>query len=374
MQQHHQCQVVMMSNGILVHITHCLVFTHPTYTVMKYQRNSGKYLLQADYTLGGKFITLGQVFFELIAMSSFAQAGNEQLYNQILGLLPANHDEALEITLRLVRYVYHQKARASETQYERMMHLNTQKNEDRMRRLLEENAVLVRERDDLLSKTQSMNSELTKLDAVRKNLGIAVNHQSPSSTRTGAPNFAASQTSVGSPNYANHSVHPYSSPSGLANGATKINGGVSLNNTLRFKDLSLQAPATTPGKLASPLSRHSDVISAIDSSVQQNINSGGIHSSLNAGNSRISYGISSPVASATKSPLPKNSPSLVTGKAFFRECRLQLKPPVFDAFLEVVKQLNRNEISREQAVEKSKEVLGADNMELVGSFRTLLFG
>ena len=64
----------------------------------------------------------------------------------------------------------------------------------------------------------------------------------------------------------------------------------------------------------------------------------------------------------------------VTGKAFFRECRLQLKPPVFDAFLEVVKQLNRNEISREQAVEKSKEVLGADNMELVGSFRTLLFG
>ena len=77
-------------------------------------------------------------------------------------MLPANHDEALEITCALFVTFTHQKARASETQYERMMHLNTQKNEDRMRRLLEENAVLVRERDDLLSKTQSMNSELAK--------------------------------------------------------------------------------------------------------------------------------------------------------------------------------------------------------------------
>ena len=343
---------------------------------MKYQRNPGKHLFQSDYIPKGKFTTLGQVFFGLIAMSSFAQAGNEQVYNQILGMLPANHDEALEITLRLVRYVYHQKARASETQYERMMHLNTQKNEDRMRRLLEENAVLVRERDDLLSKTQSMNSELAKLDAVRKNLGIAVNHQSPPSIRTGAPNLTARVASVGSPNYS-HNVHSYSSPNGLADGATKTSGDASLNNTLRFKDLSIQAPTTTPGKLASPLARHSDVISAIDSSVQQNINSAGIYSSPNAGNSRINYGLSAPVASASsaaKSPLPKNSPSLVTGKAFFRECRLRLKPPVFDAFLEVVKQLNRNEISREQAVEKSKDVLGADNMELVGSFRTLLFG
>ena len=69
-----------------------------------------------------------------------------------------------------------------------------------------------------------------------------------------------------------------------------------------------------------------------------------------------------------------NSASLVTGKAFFRECRTRLKPVVFDAFLELVKQLNRNEITRENAVEKSKEILGSDQMELVGSFRTLLFG
>ena len=69
-----------------------------------------------------------------------------------------------------------------------------------------------------------------------------------------------------------------------------------------------------------------------------------------------------------------NSPSLVTGKAFFRECRTRLKPVVFDAFLEVVKKLNRNELTREAAVEQSKEILGKDNMELVGSFRTLLFG
>ena len=45
-------------------------------------------------------------------MSSFAQTSNEQVYNQMLGMLPANHDEALEIALRLVRYVYHQKARS----------------------------------------------------------------------------------------------------------------------------------------------------------------------------------------------------------------------------------------------------------------------
>lgn len=311
-------------------------------------------------------------------MSSFAQAGNEQVYNQILGMLPANHDEALEITLRLVRYVYHQKARASETQYERMMHLNTQKNEDRMRRLLEENAVLVRERDDLLSKTQSMNSELAKLDAVRKNLGIAVNHQNLSSTTAGVPNLTARMAPLSSPNSSNN-VYPYSSPSSSVNGATKRNGGVKLNNTLRFNDLSSQAPlaTTTPGKLASPLTQHSDVISAIDSSVRRNINGTNVYSSPSAVSSRASNGISATAASASsamKSPLPKNSPSLVTGKAFFRECRLRLKPPVFDAFLEVVKQLNRNEISREQAVEKSKDVLGTENMELVGSFRTLLFG
>lgn len=303
-------------------------------------------------------------------MSSFAQIGNEQLYNQMLGMLPANHDEALEISLRLVRYVYHQKARSSETQYERMMHLNTQKNEDRMRRLLEENASLVRERDGLVAKTQSMTSELTKLDAVRKNLGIAISQPAPPRTSNGAPYMPVNSTPLNGLNASNTmSLSP--------SGASGINMDNSLAQTsLRFNDLK-----GTGALMSSPLSQHSDVISAIDRSVQQNASRQQYNSPLsssyntNISNLAKSRGSNSVIAtSSIQSPLAKNSPSLVTGKAFFRECRLRLKPPVFDAFLEVVKQLNRNEMSREQAVEKSKEVLGTDNMELVGSFRTLLFG
>ena len=312
-------------------------------------------------------------------MSSFAQAGNEAVYNQMLGMLPANHDEALEVALRLVRYVYHQKARSSETQYERMMHLNTQKNEDRMRRLLEENATLVRERDGLVTKTQSMTSELAKLDAVRKNLGIAMNQPAPPRTSTGAPYMTVNSSYAGL-NLSNASPHRSNFTTDYGGGGG--GGGLNMNNSLRVNDLK-GAGATA---ISSPVSRHSDVISAIDRSVQQtasrqqytspsNNNKKNLFNNSNSNGNIFAGSKSSGITnSSIRSPLPKNSPSLVTGKAFFRECRLRLKPPVFDAFLEVVKQLNRNEMSREQAVEKSKEVLGTDNMELVGSFRTLLFG
>ena len=154
-------------------------------------------------------------------MSSFAQSSNEQVYNQMLGMLPANHDEALEIALRLVRYVYHQKARSCETQYERMMHLNTQKNEDRMRRLLEENATLVRERDNLVTKTQSMTSELAKLDIVRENLGIAMSRPAPPRTSNGAPYMTVNNTRQAS---FNTNIAPALSPNG---------GNYSINSPVR---------------------------------------------------------------------------------------------------------------------------------------------
>eukprot|EP00943_MAST-04B_sp_MAST-4B-sp1_P004155 g4155.t1 len=295
----------------------------------------------------------------------------------MLGMLPANHDEALEIALRLVRYVYHQKARSCETQYERMMHLNTQKNEERMRRLLEENATLVRERDNLVAKTQSMTSELAKLDIVRENLGIAMSRPAPPRTSNGAPYITVNntpQTGINANNIAGLSSQGgnYGANSPVRPGFGDIGMSYSnlSQNSLRFNDLK-----SADGTMSSPSSRHSDVISAIDRSVQQTASRQQHISPINNSSHNAS-----PIAQnregfvSTKSPLPKNSPSLVTGKAFFRECRLRLKPPVFDAFLEVVKQLNRNEMSREQAVEKSKEVLGTDNMELVGSFRTLLFG
>jgi hypothetical protein len=297
-------------------------------------------------------------------MSSFTQQTNETIYNEMIGLLPANHDDAMELVLRLQRFVYHQKARACETHYERMLHLSAQKSEERLRRLLEENARLVTERDAAAQKNNALQSELTKLDSIRTNLSGKNTVLMGETGRTG----------VSSPKFAE-----YLSVSELNGGTANLEGVVSAIDQSVGLDMRPNAPGV--GTISSPSSSIPRISQAPYQSAAM-FSPTNVHAHRYAQHSPMAPRTATPTESKTATPramapgsaAPKNSPSLVTGKKFFRDCRARLKPVVFDAFLEVVKKLNRNELTREAAVEQSKEILGKDNMELVGSFRTLLFG
>ena len=291
-------------------------------------------------------------------MSSFAEKTNEQIYNEIIGLLPPNHDDAMELVLRLQRFVYHQKTRACETHFERMLQLSTQKNEERTRRLLEENARLVQERDQL---THQHNALQHVTNSIHHNLASAMD---TSASRAGA-------LGITPPDRAQLGKEQPIGSSHFSPAASTVRGsdamGMSDFGLVSAIDQSFRS--RVPGSVSSYHNPLSPSATLRVSPQYGSPSSSKYTSPLGASRASLTTAMPASVPASTSSPA-----SLVTGKAFFRECRTRLKPVVFDAFLELVKQLNRNEITREDAVQKSKEILGSDQMELVGSFRTLLFG
>lgn len=66
------------------------------------------------------------------------------------------------------------------------------------------------------------------------------------------------------------------------------------------------------------------------------------------------------------------STQFVDGKKFFKEARTRLSFEDFNKFLNNIKQLNSNQQSKKETLERAKEIFGRENEHLYVDFTNLL--
>ncbi|KAG0496257.1 hypothetical protein HPP92_000810 [Vanilla planifolia] len=224
----------------------------------------------------------------------------------------------------------------------------------RLRIVLGENIKLSKERDSLVASSKKMSRDLAKLETFKKHLIQSLNDESVSPTQTvdiGTCELGVTQ-STSSKDGGSASLLPPNPHQKATHFSHNPTPKITSNRGSPRGFSTVATPNLTSG-MTSPTKANDE------------------------GNSSISpWYPSSEQSSAANSPprgrsLPGFTPR-IDGKEFFRQARSRLSYEQFAAFLANIKELNGRRQSREETLQKTEEIFGADNKDLYRYFQGLL--
>uniref|UniRef100_A0A6V7QYF1 At4g15545-like C-terminal domain-containing protein n=1 Tax=Ananas comosus var. bracteatus TaxID=296719 RepID=A0A6V7QYF1_ANACO len=237
---------------------------------------------------------------------------------------------------------------------DRVAHLDrlVHESDARLGAALEENAKLVKERDMLTTTSKKLGRDLAKLETFKKQLMQSLSDDNLMQKSEAADIEAHDHTVARVASWkdgisSSHSVDDLTSGSAVTGESTQDASGPS---AYKFSITPYITPRLTP------------------TSTPKFSSTGGHLNNFTA------VPVESTILSTHLSP---KRPSFsgrprIDGKEFFRQARTRLSYEQFAAFLANIKELNANNQSREETLEKAEEIFGTENKDLYISFQNLL--
>jgi hypothetical protein len=208
----------------------------------------------------------------------------------------------------------------------------------------------------LISENQRLRNELQKLDLIRTSVE-SITRTSPPPILTSSPSPSSSLLDNATSSF---TISPPNSLNSLSNQRIPLNiSSPSLSLSQLSLDSSLQA---TENIMQPPQQQqHVDLLAAIDRKV--------VRQPIQSTSSKVSLSLGTSSAGSSGSPR-----SIANGKTFFRECRKRLDTATFDSFINVIRGLKVNSVTRDDVFEKASKMFGSKkNLDLISQLHDLLY-
>jgi hypothetical protein len=208
----------------------------------------------------------------------------------------------------------------------------------------------------LISENQRLRNELQKLDLIRTSVE-SITRTSPPPILTSSPSPSSSLLDNATSSF---TISPPNSLNSLSNQRIPLNiSSPSLSLSQLSLDSSLQA---TENIMQPPQQQqHVDLLAAIDRKV--------VRQPIQSTSSKVSLSLGTSSAGSSGSPR-----SIANGKTFFRECRKRLDTATFDSFINVIRWLKVNSVTRDDVFEKASKMFGSKkNLDLISQLHDLLY-
>ncbi|KAK9814366.1 hypothetical protein WJX72_004653 [[Myrmecia] bisecta] len=319
---------------------------------------------------------------QLLDEFSLQYCGETEISSEVLSVLPSDPYEQLKLAQQLTWHAYRQKVSGLEAEVQQLKQGSLQKSaqiralesrltnsqlevqdaQDKARQAVEDHARVNQEKTALINTIRKLNRDVAKLESFKRSLLQSLQSQEETRqddsqaavdlasdrlvqsvlNRAHEGNGAAESTTPSPSSHYQHSVSPLRSRPEL-----------STHSSAHMYSPDVTA-ASTGGR--APPSSHS-------------MANGGMHSGHSASNGKAGSGTRG--ANGNAHGAASGSPRL-DGKEFFRQARSRLSSESFSQFLQSIKELNAGKQTREQTLQKARDIFGTANGDLYASFEGLL--